>query len=446
MSDLSLHTDSSGRTRVRIRTEQGNKTAAIHRLNYVAEYGFDRLPKDGKVIHKNGITWINSPENLIAERERPLSIRTTKEERREGGAEIFRDDTGDGADMVYYHRLLWVAEHGLDVLSPDDIVTQENGIRWDNRPANLIKKGQESKFDTPDSETEIRVATHPKGHTRIRVPEGESYESFAVHRLVYAAEHGLEKLAEAGRVIHKDQPKWVNAPENLQSKKKRPVRMRTSTGGHEEFCDYSGDGSVDLVAHHRLLYVAENGMNALSANEDLTHKNGIRWDNRPENIARQRSQPPELRIDSNGYEYFCCYVNDRHHKVYQHRLLYVARNGLNALDADEVVHHKNHLPWDNRIGNLEAKSADDHREYHVQQHYADTELAASGFIDDRDVVADGGRQNVREFIQNECTSGDTLRIPRVAGNVGVSPESAKRMLNALCGELVEATDDGFRVL
>jgi len=41
----------------------------------------------------------------------------------------------DGEDRVYVHRLLVVAEYGLDALSDD--VHHHSGIPWDNRPENV---------------------------------------------------------------------------------------------------------------------------------------------------------------------------------------------------------------------------------------------------------------------------------------------------------------------
>ena len=52
--------------------------------------------------------------------------------------------------------------------------------------------------------------------------------------------------------------------------------------------------------------------------------------------------------------------------VYVHRLLYVAHHGLEAV-RNRDVHHKNEIPWDNRIENLEAMTRADHSSHHASQ-------------------------------------------------------------------------------
>lgn len=48
------------------------------------------------------------------------------------------------------------------------------------------------------------------------------------------------------------------------------------------------------------------------------------------------------------------------------RLTYLAEYGLDALEADQEVHHKNHVPFDNRPENLEARDPGDHSRYHAR--------------------------------------------------------------------------------
>lgn len=49
-----------------------------------------------------------------------------------------------------------------------------------------------------------------------------------------------------------------------------------------------------------------------------------------------------------------------------HRLIAVAEHGFEAV-ADNHVHHKNHIPWDNRPENLEVLSVSEHRSYHAKE-------------------------------------------------------------------------------
>lgn len=49
-----------------------------------------------------------------------------------------------------------------------------------------------------------------------------------------------------------------------------------------------------------------------------------------------------------------------------HRLVAVAYEGVETV-KDKHVHHKNHIPWDNRPENLEVMSVSDHRSYHAKE-------------------------------------------------------------------------------
>lgn len=56
----------------------------------------------------------------------------------------------------------------------------------------------------------------------------------------------------------------------------------TYQSGYEQFrtrCNYE----TQAVSHHRLLAVAEYGIDAVKG-KVVHHKNGIKWDNRPDNI------------------------------------------------------------------------------------------------------------------------------------------------------------------
>lgn len=62
---------------------------------------------------------------------KPASCQTTKD-----GYEVARSQTGSHRASVRIHRLVAVAEHGLDSVK-EKIVHHKNGIPWDNRPENL---------------------------------------------------------------------------------------------------------------------------------------------------------------------------------------------------------------------------------------------------------------------------------------------------------------------
>lgn len=65
-----------------------------------------------------------------------------------------------------------------------------------------------------------------------------------------------------------------------------------------------------------------------------------------------------------GYEYVRCRQNGADDTVYIHRLTFVAEHGIDALGADDHVHHKKSIPWLNTPENLEAVEPEDHAQHH----------------------------------------------------------------------------------
>lgn len=63
---------------------------------------------------------------------------------------------------------------------------------------------------------------------------------------------------------------------------KQPTSFYTTEKGYEYWQDHYNGGQARLP-HHRLLAIAEYGFDALE-NMEVHHKNGISWDNRPDNI------------------------------------------------------------------------------------------------------------------------------------------------------------------
>ena len=144
------------------------------------------------------------------------------------------------------------------------------------------------------------------------------------------------------------------------------VRLRTLPNG-EQILHENEDGKRESINLHRLLYVAEYGIQSLERGVRLEHVNGIRWDNRIENIRDIRARPPQLKTHPSGHERFVCEVGGEQDIVSHHRLLYVAENGFDALDPEDHVHHKSGIEWDNRPGNLEAVDSKLHHWHHVVQ-------------------------------------------------------------------------------
>lgn len=142
------------------------------------------------------------------------------------------------------------------------------------------------------------------------------------------------------------------------------ARVRLVTYHAGEMAVHDDDEGQQKVCIHRLQFVAEHGLDAIRGGAELEHDNGVRWDNRIENLSWYRAGPPSLLTQKAGYEHVVSNVRGKTKRVYLHRLLYVAEHGLDALDDDEHVHHENHIPWDNRPDNLEAVAEDEHCRYH----------------------------------------------------------------------------------
>lgn len=58
--------------------------------------------------------------------------------------------------------------------------------------------------------------------------------------------------------------------------------------------------------------------------------------------------------------------------MYVHRLQAVAEWGIEAVKGKDV-HHKNGIPWDNRVENLKPMSPSEHSSQHAKEDHADAE-------------------------------------------------------------------------
>lgn len=76
-----------------------------------------------------------------------------------------------------------------------------------------------------------------------------------------------------------------------------------------------------------------------------------------------RKKPPKIRTDQSGYEVVESTIGGETDHLRVHRLIYAAEYGVNAVDG-KIIHHRNGIPWDNRPGNLEAMSAENHGRHH----------------------------------------------------------------------------------
>lgn len=94
-----------------------------------------------------------------------------------------------------------------------------------------------------------------------------------------------------------------------------------------------------------------------------------------------RSKPATFSTNPHGYETWK--PDSKESQVYVHRAMYAAEYGIDAI-ADTHIHHKNGIPWDNRIENLKPISRRDHGTLHESNSAPSIGLAQ---MDEGDVVA-----------------------------------------------------------
>lgn len=72
---------------------------------------------------------------------------------------------------------------------------------------------------------------------------------------------------------------------------------------------------------------------------------------------------PYLRTNNYGHEVIQHCYNGNRYRFYLHRLLAVSEHGFDRV-KDNVVHHTNHIPWDNRPDNIELMQFGKHSSLH----------------------------------------------------------------------------------
>jgi DNA-binding XRE family transcriptional regulator len=66
-----------------------------------------------------------------------------------------------------------------------------------------------------------------------------------------------------------------------------------------------------------------------------------------------------LSMDNEGHEQ----LKGAGESVYHHRLLSLLKYDVDEIEG-KIVHHRNHIPWDNRLENLELMGRGEHMEHH----------------------------------------------------------------------------------
>ena len=99
----------------------------------------------------------------------------------------------------------------------------------------------------------------------------------------------------------------------------------------------------------------------------ITHQAVLYWMDKHE-IERREYREYTLRhatygTDAEGHPCWRYYDRGTEMRIPVHRLLAAAVHGVGALKG-KVVHHQNHIPWDNRPDNLAVMDPDEHIAHH----------------------------------------------------------------------------------
>jgi transposase len=74
--------------------------------------------------------------------------------------------------------------------------------------------------------------------------------------------------------------------------------------------------------------------------------------------------PAKYRTIQKGYESVRTTIDGSEKSMYVHRLVAIAKYGIDDV-KDKHVHHKNHIPWDNRYENITLMTPSEHSTYHA---------------------------------------------------------------------------------
>lgn len=138
--------------------------------------------------------------------------------------------------------------------------------------------------DTDARPASVRLCTYAAGEMVVHETP-DVVDKTCIHRLQFVAEHGLDALRNGAELEHGNGITWDNRLDNLTWYRAGPASLQTRYDGYEHVVS-NVRGETKRVYLHRLLFVAEHGLGDLDSEDHIHHKNGIEWDNRPENLER----------------------------------------------------------------------------------------------------------------------------------------------------------------
>lgn len=101
---------------------------------------------------------------------------------------------------------------------------------------------------------------------------------------------------------------------------------------------------------------------------DVCNTTILYWLNKHEIETRSKvpDKPPSYYQGSNGYFEWSHQHGSEHYTLYEHRLLAVAKYGIEAV-KNMHVHHKNQCKFDNRKSNIELMTHSEHSSFHSKE-------------------------------------------------------------------------------
>jgi len=104
-----------------------------------------------------------------------------------------------------------------------------------------------------------------------------------------------------------------------------------------------------------------------------------------------------------------------------HRLIAVAKYGFDALE-DKVVHHKNGVEWDNRPGNIELLTEEEHGRLHMEAGDYESVVSATGMKE----LSEQDRVEIKRKYNNT-----NLSQSQVAEEYGITASGVSRICSRL---------------
>lgn len=148
------------------------------------------------------------------------------------------------------------------------------------REKNMSRREIADKFDVSHGAIQYWINKH-----EIEKGKAEYKKSEVLTKLYHEKEMSLREISDKFDVSTPTIQRWMKKHniERRESKREKPPCYTKNYDGYKVWKHRDGSGKKQMVLVHRLLAVNEFGFDAVS-DKIVHHKNGCRFDNRPENI------------------------------------------------------------------------------------------------------------------------------------------------------------------